>query len=49
MTVANGDVWITGTATGSLPGEAAIGAQDGFVASLTWGLARSTTRSASPA
>lgn len=37
MTVANGDVWITGTATGSLPGEPAIGAQDGFVASLNVG------------
>jgi hypothetical protein len=37
MTVANGDVWVTGTATGSLPGEPAIGAQDGFVAALNVG------------
>jgi hypothetical protein len=37
MTVANGDVWLTGTATGSLPGEAAIGAKDGFVAALNVG------------
>jgi hypothetical protein len=34
MTVANGDVWLTGAATGDLPGEPAIGAKDGFVASL---------------
>ncbi|HEY1752448.1 MAG TPA: hypothetical protein VGG29_14405 [Caulobacteraceae bacterium] len=34
MTVANGEVWLTGTATGDLPGEAAIGAQDGYVAAL---------------
>jgi hypothetical protein len=37
MTVANGDVWVTGTATGGLPGEPAIGAQDGFVAALNVG------------
>ena len=37
MTVANGDVWLTGTATGDLPGEPAIGAQDGFVAALNVG------------
>jgi hypothetical protein len=37
MTVANGDVWLTGTATGSLPNEPAIGAQDGFVAALNVG------------
>jgi len=37
MTVANGDVYLTGTATGDLPGEPAIGAQDGFVAALNVG------------
>jgi hypothetical protein len=37
MTVANGDVWLTGTATGALPGAPAIGAQDGFVAALNVG------------
>jgi hypothetical protein len=34
MTVANGDVYLTGTATGSLPNEAAIGTNDGYVAAL---------------
>ena len=34
MTVEGGQVWLTGSATGSLPGEAAIGAHDGFVAAL---------------
>jgi hypothetical protein len=34
MTVANGDVYLTGSATGALPGEPAIGAQDGFIAAL---------------
>ena len=34
MTVSGGDVWLTGTVTGDLPGEAAIGSQDGFVAAL---------------
>ncbi|HTX50612.1 MAG TPA: hypothetical protein VME40_14595 [Caulobacteraceae bacterium] len=34
MTVSDGDVWLTGSVTGSLPGEAPIGAQDGFVAAL---------------
>jgi hypothetical protein len=34
MTVANGEVYLTGSATGDLPGEPAIGANDGFVASL---------------
>jgi hypothetical protein len=34
MTVENGDVWITGSATGDLPNQPAIGAQDGFVAAL---------------
>jgi len=37
MTVANGDVYLTGTASGDLPGEPAIGAQDGFVAALNVG------------
>ncbi|MGH6957605.1 MAG: beta strand repeat-containing protein [Caulobacteraceae bacterium] len=37
MTVANGEVWITGSVTGSLPGEAAIGTQDGYVAALNVG------------
>jgi hypothetical protein len=37
MTVANGDVYLTGTSTGDLPGEPAIGAQDGFVAALNVG------------
>lgn len=34
MTVSNGDVWLTGSVNGSLPGEAQIGAQDGFVAAI---------------
>jgi hypothetical protein len=34
MMVENGQVWLTGQTTGSLPGEPAIGAQDGFVAAL---------------
>lgn len=34
MTVEGGQVWLTGSATGSLPGEPAIGAHDGFVAAL---------------
>ena len=34
MTVSNGDVWLTGSVNGSLPGEAAIGAQDGFFVAL---------------
>jgi hypothetical protein len=37
MSVANGDVYLTGSATGSLPNEAAIGAKDGFVAGLDVG------------
>jgi hypothetical protein len=37
MTVEAGQVWLTGQAAGSLPGEAAIGAQDGFVAALNVG------------
>ena len=37
MTVANGDVYLTGSATGDLPGEPAIGATDGFVAALNVG------------
>ncbi|HLY79458.1 MAG TPA: hypothetical protein VKQ70_08805 [Caulobacteraceae bacterium] len=37
MTVANGDVYLTGSATGDLPGEPAIGAQDGFIAALNVG------------
>ncbi|HEY2709846.1 MAG TPA: hypothetical protein VGI95_17485 [Caulobacteraceae bacterium] len=32
--VANGDVYLTGSVTGDLPGEPAIGAKDGFVAAL---------------
>jgi hypothetical protein len=34
MTVSNGDVWLTGSVSGPLPGEAPIGAQDGFIAAL---------------
>jgi len=34
MTVEGGQVWLTGQATGSLPGEPAIGTHDGFVAAL---------------
>lgn len=34
MTVANGDVYLTGSVTGDLPGEPAIGAKDGFIAAL---------------
>jgi hypothetical protein len=34
MTVEGGQVWLTGQASGSLPGEPSIGAQDGFVAAL---------------
>jgi hypothetical protein len=37
MTVANGDVYLTGTVTGDLPGEPAIGAHDGFIAALNVG------------
>ncbi len=37
MTVAGGDVYLTGSATGDLPGEAAIGAKDGFIAALNVG------------
>jgi hypothetical protein len=37
MTVEGGQVWLTGQATGSLPGEAAIGTHDGFVAALDVG------------
>ena len=37
MTVSGGDVYLTGAATGDLPGEPAIGAQDGFVAALNVG------------
>jgi hypothetical protein len=34
MAVSSGEVWLTGSVTGSLPGQAQIGARDGFVASL---------------
>ncbi len=34
MSVSNGEVYLTGSATGSLPGQAAIGAQDGYAAAL---------------
>jgi hypothetical protein len=34
MTVSNGDVYLTGSVTGDLPGETAIGKKDGFVAGL---------------
>ena len=37
MTVANGDVWVTGTVTGNLAGEPDIGAHDGFIAALNVG------------
>jgi hypothetical protein len=37
MTVEGGQVWLTGSVTGSLPGEAAIGTHDGFVAALDVG------------
>lgn len=37
MTVEGGQVWLTGSVTGSLPGEAAIGTKDGFVAALNVG------------
>jgi hypothetical protein len=37
MTVANGDVYLTGSATGDLPGEPAIGSKDGFIAALNVG------------
>ena len=37
MTVEGGQVWLTGSVTGSLPGEPAIGAHDGFVAALDVG------------
>ncbi|MFI4933097.1 MAG: beta strand repeat-containing protein [Caulobacterales bacterium] len=37
MTVSNGDVWLTGSTTGALPNEPAIGAHDGFVAALNVG------------
>lgn len=37
MTVSGGDVYLTGSATGDLPGEPAIGAKDGFVAALNVG------------
>jgi len=36
-TVANGDVYLTGSVTGALPNEPAIGAKDGFVAALNVG------------
>src|SRR5581483_3111054 len=32
MAVAGGQVWLTGSSTGDLPGQPAIGARDGFVA-----------------
>ena len=34
MTVSGGDVWLTGTVTGDLPGAPAIGSQDGFITAL---------------
>ncbi len=34
MAVSGGEVYLTGSSTGALPGEPAIGAQDGFVAQL---------------
>jgi hypothetical protein len=34
MTVANGQVWIAGTAGSDLPGEAPVGTQDGFLVNL---------------
>ncbi len=37
MSVANGQVYVTGSVTGSLPNEAAIGASDGYVAALNVG------------
>jgi hypothetical protein len=37
MTVSNGQVFLTGTATGALPGQPAIGAQDGYAAELNVG------------
>ena len=37
MTVEGGQVWLTGQATGALPGEPAIGTHDGFVAALDVG------------
>jgi hypothetical protein len=37
MTVEGGQVWLTGQASGSLPGEPAIGTHDGFVAALDVG------------
>ena len=37
MAIANGDVYLTGSVTGDLPGEPAIGAKDGFVAALNVG------------
>lgn len=42
MTVEGGQVWLTGQATGSLPGEAAIGTHDGFVAALDVGAGQVT-------
>ncbi|MFC3069719.1 SBBP repeat-containing protein [Phenylobacterium soli] len=37
VTVANGQLWLTGTATAALPSLSAIGKQDGFVAALDVG------------
>ena len=37
MTVSGGDVYLTGSVTGDLPGEPAIGAKDGFIAALNVG------------
>jgi hypothetical protein len=37
MAVSNGQVFLTGSSTGPLPGQAAIGAKDGFVAELDVG------------
>src|SRR5262249_19195056 len=37
MTVQGGQVWLTGSVTGALPGEDPIGAHDGFVAALDVG------------
>jgi hypothetical protein len=34
MAVANGQVWIAGTAGGDLPGQAPVGVQDGFLANI---------------
>jgi hypothetical protein len=37
MTVSGGDVYLTGTVSGALPGEPAIGTNDGFIAALNVG------------